>query len=231
MHRTELDQAERSSVAARALLNEEHRANGIQLHREPNICSSGYTVFVALLEALVDRLADVLERSSAEVEALSADIFRSTEGVNYRPIMKRLGRIQNVNAKVRDSLTSIARLTGFAMLIDPADHQTKDYRGHLKSVQRDVASLTEHSGSLSANIAFMLDATLGLINVEQNAIIKFFSVAAVIFLPPTLVASYFGMNFKHMVWFDLRHGEAIAFAMMILAVFVPLLWFKRRGWL
>jgi magnesium transporter len=201
-----------------------------QIHREPNICASGTTVFVALIEALVDRLADVLERSSAEVEALSADIFRTTEGVNYRPVMKRLGRIQNVNAKVRDSLTSLARLTGFAMLIDTDDHQ-RDYKGHLKSVQRDVASLTEHSGSLSANIAFMLEATLGLINVEQNAIIKFFSVAAVIFLPPTLVASYFGMNFKHMRWFDMPHGEALAFGMMILAVFVPLLWFKRRGWL
>jgi len=98
-------------------------------------------------------------------------------------------------------------------------------------VQRDVASLNEHSASLSGNIAFMLEATLGLINVEQNAIIKFFSVAAVIFLPPTLVASYFGMNFHHMFEFEWAYGEPIAIVIMIISVVVPLWWFKKRGWL
>jgi magnesium transporter len=203
---------------------------GQNIQREPEISSSGVSVFVALLEAIVDRLADVLERASAEVEALSAEIFRQTEGVNYRPIMKRLGRSQNLNAKARDSLTSLARLAGFAMLIDPADWR-RDYKERLKSIQRDIASLTEHSGSLAGNIAFMLEATLGLINVEQNAIIKFFSVAAVIFLPPTLVASYFGMNFHHMSEFEWGYGEPIAIVVMVISVVVPLWWFKRRGWL
>jgi len=203
---------------------------GQVIQREPQVCSSGASLFVALLEAIVDRLADVLERASADVEALSAEIFRQTEGVNYRPIMKRLGRAQNVNAKARDSLTSLSRLAGFALLIDPAIWH-RDYKEHLKSVQRDVASLNEHSASLSGNIAFMLEATLGLINVEQNAIIKFFSVAAVIFLPPTLVASYFGMNFHHMFEFEWAYGEPIAIVIMIISVVVPLWWFKKRGWL
>lgn len=201
-----------------------------QILREPEVCESGGRVFTALLEALVDRLADVLERTSAEIETLSSEIFRKTEGVNYRPIMKRLGRAQNVNAKVRDSLVSLSRLTGFAMLAEPLDGR-KDLRDHLKTVQRDITSLTEHSGSVSANVAFILDATLGLINVEQNAIIKFFSVAAVIFLPPTLVASWFGMNFKHMPELDWPAGEAFAFGLMLASVLIPLLWFKKRGWL
>jgi magnesium transporter len=201
-----------------------------QLARDPEICASGASIFTALLEALVDRLADVLERDSAEVEALSAEIFRKTEGVNYRPIMKRLGRAQNVNAKVRDSLTSLYRLAGFAMLIDPLERRG-EYKERLKSVQRDVSSLNEHSSSLAGNIAFMLDATLGLINVEQNAIIKFFSVAAVIFLPPTLVASYFGMNFHHMTEFEWAYGEWLAGGLMVLSVAIPLWWFKKRGWL
>ena len=201
-----------------------------QLLREPQIRVSGSSIFTALLEAIIDRLADVLERDSAAVEALSAEIFRPTGKVNYRPIMKRLGAAQNVNAKARNSLTSLARLASFAMLIDPIGHG-REYKEHLKSAQRDVVSLTEHSSSLAGNIAFMLDATLGLINVEQNAIIKFFSVAAVIFLPPTLVASYFGMNFHHMSEFAWTFGEPIAFVLMIVSVLVPLWWFKRRGWL
>jgi magnesium transporter len=201
-----------------------------QLHREPQICFSGSSIFTALLEAIIDRLADVLERDSAEVEALSAEIFRATGKVNYRPVMKRLGAAQNVNAKARDSLTSLARLAGFAMLVDPTDRR-HEYKEHLKSAQRDIASLNEHSASLAGNIAFMLEATLGLINVEQNAIIKFFSVAAVIFLPPTLVASYFGMNFHHMAEFEWTLGEPMAFGLMIVSVLVPLWWYKRRGWL
>lgn len=203
---------------------------GQQIQREPEVGSSGVSIFTALLEAIVDRLADILERASADVEALSSEIFGRTEGVNYRPIMKRLGKAQNINAKARDSLTSLARLSGFAMLLDPVDRR-HDYKEHIKSVQRDIASLNEHSSSLAGNIAFMLDATLGLINVEQNGIIKFFSVAAVIFLPPTLVASYFGMNFHHMAEFEWDYGEPLAIGIMLLSVIVPLWWFNKRGWL
>lgn len=201
-----------------------------QSQREPQLCTSGPAVFIALVEALVDRLADVVERTSAEVEALSSLIFGAGQARDYRPIMKQLGRAQNVNAKARNSLASIARLSSFAMLLEAVESH-RDFRDRLKSIQRDVGSITEHSNALSANVAFMLDATLGLINVEQNAIIKFFSVAAVVFLPPTLVASYFGMNFHHMPELDWRLGEPMAFGLMIVSVLAPLWWFKKRGWL
>lgn len=201
-----------------------------QTQREPDICANGVAVFTALIEALVDRLADVLERTSGEIETLSGHIFGREPKRDYRPIMRRLGRSQNINAKVRDSLVSLHRLTSFASLAEPID-TSREHKAHLKSVQRDLLSLTEHSGSLAGNIAFMLDATLGLINVEQNAIIKFFSVAAVIFLPPTLVASYFGMNFHHMPELDWLYGEAMAGVLMLVSILVPLWWFKKRGWL
>jgi magnesium transporter len=201
-----------------------------QLLREPEICTSGVRVFTGLLDALIDRLADVLERSSADVETLSSEVFGTPGKVNFTPVMRRLGRSQNVNAKARDSLVSLARLIGFAMLADPVEADPES-RGHLKSLQRDVVSLTDHSSYLAGNITFLLDAALGLINIEQNGIIKFFSVAAVIFLPPTLVTSYFGMNFKNMPELDWRIGEPFAIVLMIASVIVPLLWFKRRGWL
>ncbi|CAN5316988.1 magnesium/cobalt transporter CorA [soil metagenome] len=201
-----------------------------QLEREPQICASGAAVFTSLLEAIVDRIADVLETAGNEVEALSTSVFGRPAKVDFRPVMKGLGRVQNINAKARSSLVSLARLIGFATLAEPIDRE-KDLRAHLKSVQRDVVSLTDHSSYLGDNIVFLLDAALGLINVEQNAIIKFFSVAAVVFLPPTLVASYFGMNFHNMPELAWPWGEGFAMLLMAISVLVPLWWFKKRGWL
>jgi magnesium transporter len=107
----------------------------------------------------------------------------------------------------------------------------KELRDHLKSLQRDVQSITDHSNYLSGNITFLLDAALGLINIEQNAIFKIFSVFSVMFLPPTLVAGIYGMNFVHMPELAWLHGYPFALVLMVAAAAGPLLWFKRRGWL
>ena len=98
-------------------------------------------------------------------------------------------------------------------------------------MQRDVQSLTEHAGYQSSHIAFLLDAALGLINIEQNGIIKFFSVVAVVFMPPTLIASIYGMNFDVLPELHWRGGYPFALALMVIAAILPVLWFKRRGWL
>jgi magnesium transporter len=98
-------------------------------------------------------------------------------------------------------------------------------------VTAHIRSIADHTGFLSQKITFLLDATLGLINIEQNNIIKIFSIAAVIFLPPTLVASYFGMNFKFMGEFDLPWGEFLAVGLMVVSVLAPLAWFRRKNWL
>jgi magnesium transporter len=94
-----------------------------------------------------------------------------------------------------------------------------------------VQSITDHSGFLSGNIIFLLDAALGLINIEQNSIFKIFSVFSVMFLPPTLVAGIYGMNFEHMPELRWLHGYPFAITMMVVAALGPLAWFKRRGWL
>jgi magnesium transporter len=104
-------------------------------------------------------------------------------------------------------------------------------REHVRGLVRDVASLTDHATFISGNISFLLNATLGLVNVEQNAIIKIFSVAAVVFLPPTLVASIYGMNFKLIPELGWDFGYAWALLLMVLSAVLPYLYFKRRGWL
>ena len=131
---------------------------------------------------------------------------------------------------MRESLVSIGRLLSFLAAAADGVKWSKDMREQLKTMQRDVASLTDHASYLSNKITFMLDAMLGVVNLEQNNIIKMFSVMAVVLMPPTLIASIYGMNFK-----ACRTGMAvrlsIALVVMLLAAVVPLLYFKWKKWL
>ena len=201
-----------------------------QAARQQTLCPTAAHAFLGLVEAIVDRTADVIERTAAEVEEVSTVIFADRHPDKYRDVLTRLGRAQSFNAKVRDSLVSLARLASFASLADSIE-QSSDHRDRLKSIARDVQSLLDHDTYLSTNISFLLDTSLGLINIEQNAIIKIFSVAAVAFLPPTLIASIYGMNFEHMPELDWRLGYPLALLLMAASAVLPLLWFRRKGWL
>jgi magnesium transporter len=202
-------------------------------HRE--VCATGATLLVGLLEAVVDRTADILERIGAEVDGTSRTILRRDAGRNLstaelKEALTRMGRSHDLTSKARDSLVSLSRLLSFLGL--PGEvKDDRALREHLRGLSRDVASLTDHASFLAGKISFLLDATLGLINVEQNAIIKIFSVAAVVFLPPTLVASIYGMNFKNMPELDWLLGYPWALILMVGSAVLPYLWFKHRGWL
>ena len=201
-----------------------------QAERQPSLCPNGSQTFLGLLDAVVDRTADILERTAAEVEVQSRAIFSRPRGAAFEEILNKLGRAQIVNSKARDSLVSLARLLSFATLADQFDGE-KDLRDHLKSLQRDVQSITDHSSYMAGNITFLLDAALGLINIEQNSIFKVFSVFSIVFLPPTLIAGVYGMNFEHMPELKWLDGYPMAICLMAVAAIAPLLWFKRKGWL
>jgi magnesium transporter len=200
-----------------------------QLQRQPELCISGVSTFVNLLEAVVDRTADNLEFTSAEVETISSEIFAARKPSNYEPILNRLGINQTANNKVRDSLVSLSRLIGFAGFASQIE-ESEEAREHLESMQRDIQSLTDHSSYLSGNITFLLDAALGLINIEQNSIIKIFSIVTVAIMPPTLVGAIYGMNFVHMPELHWMAGYPLALVLMVVSGMAPLIWFKRKGW-
>jgi len=212
----------------------EPRAIGLfenQLAERSGLCEGGETVFLGLLDAIVDRIADILEAASNQVETLSPNIFeRPRRTARFEVILGRLGRWQGVTAKARNSLISLSRLLVYAS-VSPHIAEGEEKAVRIRSLQRDVRSLTDHAGHLSGDVTFLLNATLGMISIEQNSIIKIFSIAAVIFLPPTLVASYFGMNFKFMGEFDLPWGEFLAVGLMVVSVLAPLAWFRRKNWL
>ena len=196
-------------------------------------------VFVALIETIVDRQADFLERLSKETEELSQRIFRRLPQVkesesHLREAIFQLGRSGNLIARERDCIISLSRLVQYA------GHEDFDEAGEgpaspiyprLKPVSRDLQSLSEFAGFLSSKVNFMLDATLGLINIEQNSIVKIFSVAAVIFLPPTLVASIYGMNFDVLPELRWQLGYPFSICLMIISVIVPYWFCRRKGWL
>jgi magnesium transporter len=113
----------------------------------------------------------------------------------------------------------------------PLISQDKSDDNLCRTVARDVDSLSEHASYIAGNIAFLLDASLGLINVEQNSIIKIFSIASVVFLPPTLVASIYGMNFQFMPELEWHIGYPLAILAMLLSAIIPFFFFRWKGWL
>jgi magnesium transporter len=145
--------------------------------------------------------------------------------------MRTIGRKGDITSKVRESLVSIGRLLLFLANEAEGMRWAKDSRLQLQSMQRDVQSLSDHVSYLSNKITFLLNAMLGVVSIEQNNIIKIFSVAAVVLMPPTLVASIYGMNFKHMPELDWTLGYPLALALMLIAAVLPYFFFKWRKWL
>ena len=207
---------------------------------------TGWGVLISLLEAVVDRAADHLERAGQIVDETSKKTFgakRQLSGVhkqnprrsvNLQELIENIGEEGDFVSKMRESLVSIGRAVAFMQAITDQvreNKQMKEHKARIKILQRDIISLTDHATFLSGKISFLLDAVLGLISIEQNGIIKIFSVAAVVFLPPTLVASIYGMNFEFMPELDLTLGYPFALVLMVISAILPFLYFKRKGWL
>ena len=195
--------------------------------------ANGESVLMELLDAVIDRAADILERIGAEVDRVSHDIFEpeADQKLSHQEILKSIGRKGDLTSKVRESLVSIGRVLLY--LANEADSMrwAKETRSQLRGMQRDVQSLSDHATYLSSKITFVLDAMLGVVSIEQNNIIKIFSIAAVVLMPPTLVASIYGMNFKHMPELDWEFGYPLAIVLMLIAAALPYVFFKWKNWL
>ncbi len=198
---------------------------------------TGEMVLMELLDAVIDRNADILERAGGDMDGISHSIFepngaaRTGHAKRYSDILIAIGRKGDLTSKVRESLVSVGRVVTFIDAAVDGVKWSKDMREQLKIMQRDVISLTDHASYLSNKITFVLDAMLGVVNLEQNNIIKLFSVMAVVLMPPTLIASIYGMNFKIMPELDWQHGYPFALLMMVLAAVLPYMFFKWKKWL
>ena len=206
--------------------------------REHSLVQDSLTALYGILDAIVDRLADELESAGLEIEKISAHIFAKQTNARRIPadrltaLLTRIGRAQALLAKVRETAVSTGRLLSF---LSASTHMKSEGAAIIKdrvgSLSTDVHSLIEHSSFLGDNLIFLLDASLGLISIEQNAAMKLFSWAALVFLPPTLIAGIYGMNFKHMPELNWVFGYPMALALILVSAVVPVLYLKRRGWI
>ncbi|HKX92582.1 MAG TPA: magnesium transporter CorA family protein [Sphingomicrobium sp.] len=214
------------------------RAFEDHVRREPDLARDASTVLVGLLDAIIDRLADELEHLGDEMETISSHIFHRKLEERRIPVerltalLTRIGRAQTLLAKIRYSAVSTIRMLSFLSGSNRVNEPSRaELRHHIASLAADVTSLSEHAGFMADNLTFQLDASLGLISIEQNAAMKIFSWAAVVFLPPTLIAGIYGMNFHHFPELSWPWGYPMALAFIVASGVLPYLYFKKRGWI
>ena len=206
-----------------------------------NAYPTPHDAFAGVLEAIVDRIADLLERISGELDVVSHRLFRSgpvETGTNRRParaqadlrvILRRIGRSGDLGSKLRDTLLGVSRIVPYVAHNCSAWLPAED-AARLHTLQQDLHSLSEYEQHLSDKLQMLLDATLGMINIDQNNIIKVLTIVSVVGVPPTLVASMYGMNFHNMPELDWVWGYPYGLTLIGLSAIAPVLWFRWRGW-
>jgi magnesium transporter len=188
-----------------------------------------------IFEIVVDRAADAFEHSGAACDDLARAVFREGRGRAKRTVklsaaLRRIGAAADKISRIRDELLGLGRLCVYLMESGIAGAPTLD-AARLKAIRADITSLTDYEAHLSSKVQFLLDATLGFINIEQNEIVKTLTIASVAGIPPVLVAGIYGMNFRVMPELRWTLGYPFALALILLSALMPLWWFKRRGWM
>jgi magnesium transporter len=206
--------------------------------RQDKELQSATAIFAALLEAIVDRGADVLERLGADLDKVSRSVFRGDpsrpkhfvrSNNTLRRALTTVGMTGDRLALARDALLGVGRVAPFVLSLRK-DWITPEMQARLEAVHKDVLSLNDYESQLSNKVQFLLDAILGFISIQQNDLFKVLTIVSVVGIPPTLVAGIYGMNFKFMPELNWVGGYPFGLAMIALSALIPLAWFKWRGW-
>ncbi len=204
--------------------------------RSRELTGSG-AAFLTLLEVIVNRIADALEHLRAELDTLSHAAFEAELPMRNRPAamdrrlrraLRAIGRTGDHASVLRDTLLGVERVLPFAA---SQDWMPEEAGQRVQTLRQDIASLNDYDARLSDKVQFLLDATLGFISIEQNNTIKILTVVSVVGIPPTLVASIYGMNFKFMPELDWLWGYPWGLALILLSAIAPLILFRIKGWL
>ncbi|MBC8129790.1 MAG: magnesium transporter CorA family protein [Rhizobiaceae bacterium] len=194
-------------------------------------------ILIGLLETVIDRVADMLEAIAADLDRIATDIFsasnrkKPTANSDFKSLLQRIGAAGDLISRTRESLATLDRMMPYLQFVLDGRKSPKDAKARVKAMSRDITSLNDFDAFLSNKTTFLLDTTVGMISIEQNAIIKIFSVAAVGFMPPTLVASIYGMNFEFMPELHWTFGYPLAVGMMAVSAILPLIFFRYKNWL
>jgi magnesium transporter len=210
------------------------------IYAEPDPDWNVRSMFVRLLDTIIDRLADEFEVAVNEIQTISRHVFshpaqqdghrRRQPERRLEALLIRIGKGQQLLAQLRESSVSATRLLSFLKSTEATAKDAPNLR-HVESLIADVNALNDHSNFLGDNLVFLLDANLGLITLEQNFVMKIFSIFAVVFMPPTLIAGVYGMNFDHMPELKWLFGYPYALALILISAVLPFWFARRRGWL
>ena len=205
---------------------------------QPSAPGSSVEVFLALIEGVVDRIADVLEREGEALDLISRKIFRPDRAAvrsrtidrELRATLRRVGATGDLIGKIRDTLLGISRIVQYTM-VNAGEWFGHEQKQRFKTVRSDILSLNEYDAHLFNKLQFLLDATVGLIGIEQSNKFTVLTIVSIVGIPPTFIASMYGMNFAHMPELHWEWGYQYALVLMLLSAVLPVLWFKWRGWL
>jgi magnesium transporter len=197
---------------------------------------SAEDTMVLLLEAIIDRIADLLEICGHDLDQISKRVFHSQDGNGgnvdrmLRSLLMEVGRKTDLVSSARDSLLGLQRVILY--IGENGERPCKQRFGtRLNLLAKDISSLNDYDGQLNNKVQFLLDATLGFINIEQNNGIKILTVVSIVGIPPTLIASIYGMNFKNIPELNWSFGYWYALGLMAATILLPMIWFWRKGWL
>ena len=198
-------------------------------HMQPDIVADCHDVLIDLYGSDVEFSADALEEAYADLGGTSETVLHnSLSDKKAAAVLANIAHAEHVNGRIRRNLMDTRRAVSFLMR---SRLLTQDQMEEARQIMQDIDSLDGHTAFLFDKINFLMNTTVGFININQNKIVRLFSVAAVALLPPTLVASVYGMNFKHMPELEWANGYPFALLLMAFSVAVPLWIFWRKGWL
>jgi magnesium transporter len=217
--------------------SEVHAFGPVEACVEKGQYASSASVFAAMIDGMVDFSADRLETLSSNLADVSAHTF-TPQGTSAKGDKRASRELrENLNAvgsagdqlsRIRESLLGLQRIIGFVLKM--AEWLPPEHKSRLSTAQQDLASLVDFEAHLSGKTHFLLDAILGFINTEQNDIFKVLTIVSVVGIPPTLIASMYGMNFHNMPELSWRWGYPFGLVLIAFSILLPILWFKRRGW-
>ena len=201
----------------------------LRARRAPGLIEDAKEVLLALFDADAEYSADTLEGIYDELEIAGKKVLSgNVTDALASEVLGAIARQEDLNGRIRRNVMDTRRAVSFMMRSKMLNAEQFE---EARQILRDIDSLDSHTAFLFDKINFLMDATVGFININQNKIIKIFSVASVALLPPTLIASVYGMNFKFMPELELQYGYAYALTLMVASAFGPMLYFRRRGWL
>jgi magnesium transporter len=203
---------------------------------ETEIYMSPAVLLSALTEVFIHNVGEILEKTGNDMDVLIQSVFDKKSHLlsntsKYTDVIGKIGTSGNTISRCRESLVSINRLIIYFTQISRDNINYKEHALRLKHIAREISSLTEYASFLSQRIGFLLDATLGLLSVEQNMLFKIFTIVSAVLMFPGLIASIYGMNFQHMPELGWEHGYPFALFLMLISAVIPFYFFKKKGWL